>query len=103
MTARALGFAEGQRPGIVVRLGESVDLRMTLQPRAVQLATVSVTGAAPIVDVTQTEAATRISRAAIQRLLNNGRNYLNLTPLPPTGATLQGPVGAELSRSSRWE
>src|SRR5688572_8035757 len=49
MTARALGFAEGQRPGIVVRLGESVDLRMTLQPRAVELATVSVTGEAPIV------------------------------------------------------
>src|SRR5688572_31778118 len=97
MTARALGFAEGQRPGIVVRLGESVDLRMTLQPRAVELATVSVTGEAPIVDVTQTEAATRISREAIEGLPNNGRNYLNLTLLTPNVAIVQGPDGDELS------
>ena len=97
MTARALGYAEGQRPGIVVRLGESVDLRMTLQPRAVELATVSVTGEAPIVDVTQTEAATRLSREAIEGLPNNGRNYLNLTLLTPNVAIVQGPDGDELS------
>src|SRR5687768_4688051 len=97
MTARALGYAEGQRPGIVVRLGESVDLRMTLQPRAVELATVSVTGEAPIVDVTQTEAATRISREAIEGLPNNGRNYLNLTLLTPSVAVTQGPDGDVLS------
>src|SRR5688572_4236904 len=97
MTARALGYAEGQRPGIVVRLGESVDLRMTLQARAVELATVSVTGEAPIVDVTQTEAATRLSREAVEGLPNNGRNYLNLTLLTPNVAIVQGPDGDELS------
>src|ERR687895_1551045 len=56
MSARALGYAEGQRSGIVVRLGESVDVRMSLQPRAVELAAVSVTAEAPLVDATQTEA-----------------------------------------------
>src|SRR5688500_19068624 len=70
---------------------------MTLQARAVELATVSDTGEAPLVDATQTEAATRISREAIEGLPNNGRNYLNLTLLTPNVAIVQGPDGDELS------
>src|SRR5688572_15884189 len=97
MTARALGFAEGQRPGIVVRLGESVDLRMTLQPQAVQLTDITVEGEEPTVDVTMSESATRLGVEAVEGLPNNGRNILNFTTLTPNVAIVQGPDGDEIS------
>jgi hypothetical protein len=95
VTARSVGFAEVKRTGIVLRVGETVDLRLPLA--AVTLAAVTVEATRPVVDVTQSAAATPLSAEAVTGLPNNGRNFLNLTLLTPNVAIVQGPDGDELT------
>src|SRR5258706_16409480 len=69
---------------------------MTLKVSAVA-EQVTVTGAAPVVETTRAEGSTRIDEKAVERLPNNGRNFLEFTKLTPGVATVQGPDGDELS------
>src|SRR5438270_912287 len=92
--ARAVGLGERRQTGIVLRVGESVDLTLKLEP--VELAAVTVT-ATPVVDVSKVESSTRLPNQAVGGLPNNGRNFLNLTLLTPNVATVQGPDGDELT------
>jgi len=94
-TARAVGFAEVKRTGIALGVGETVALQ--LQLAAVTLQAVTVEATRPVVEVTQTEASTPLSAAAVTGLPNNGRNYINLTLLTPNVAIVQGPDGDELT------
>jgi carboxypeptidase family protein/TonB-dependent receptor-like protein len=95
VTARSVGYAEAKRTGIALRVGETVHLRLPLA--AVTLAAVTVEAARPVVDVTQSAAATPLSADAVTGLPNNGRNFLNLTLLTPNVAIVQGPDGDELT------
>src|SRR3989441_1485056 len=95
VTARAVGFSETRRTGIRVSVGETVNLTLALA--AVQLQAVVVEAAQPVVEATRIENSTRLPDAAVARLPNNGRNYLNLTLLTPNVAIVQGPDGDELS------
>ena len=95
VTARGVGFSETRRTGVRVGVGETVNL--TLQLAAVQLQAVVVEATRPVVDATKIENSTSLPDAAVSRLPNNGRNYLNLTLLTPTVAIVQGPDGDELS------
>jgi hypothetical protein len=97
VTVRALGFRPESRRGLIVRLGQTVDVPVTLQRTAQTLAEVTVTAAAPLVDVRSSESATQLSDAVVAALPNNGRNFLNLTLLTPNVAIVQGPDGDELS------
>src|SRR5438874_8104221 len=92
--ARAAGLGEKRQTGIVLRVGETVDLALKLEP--VELAAVTVT-ATPVVDVSKVESSTRLPNQAVGGLPNNGRNFLNLTLLTPNVATVQGPDGDELT------
>src|SRR5438552_4658322 len=92
--ARAVGLGERRQTGIVLRVGETVDLALKLEP--VELAAVTVT-ATPVVDVSKVESSTRLPNQAVGGLPNNGRNFLNLTLLTPNVATVQGPDGDELT------
>src|SRR5437016_4466929 len=92
--ARAVGLGERRQTGIVLRVGETVDLALKLAP--VELATVTVT-ATPVVDVSKVESSTRLPNQVVAGLPNNGRNFLNLTLLTPNVATVQGPDGDELT------
>jgi carboxypeptidase family protein len=92
--ARAVGLGERRQTGIVLRVGETVDLALKLEP--VELAAVTVT-ATPVVDVSKVESSTRLPNQAVAGLPNNGRNFLNLTLLTPNVATVQGPDGDELT------
>src|SRR5881296_1214164 len=92
--ARAVGLGERRQTGIVLRVGETVDLALKLAP--VELAAVTVT-ATPVVDVSKVESSTRLPNQAVGGLPNNGRNFLNLTLLTPNVATVQGPDGDELT------
>src|SRR5438874_8941635 len=92
--ARAVGLGERRQTGIVLRVGETVDLALKLEP--VELAAVTVT-ATPVVDVSKVESSTRLPNQAGGGLPNNGRNFLNLTLLTPNVAIVQGPDGDELS------
>jgi hypothetical protein len=95
VSARAVGFAEAKRTGIRLGVGETVDLSLALA--AVQLQAVVVEATRPVVEATKVENSTRLPDAAVSRLPNNGRNYLNLTLLTPNVAIVQGPDGDELS------
>jgi len=95
VSARAVGFSEARQTGVRVGVGETVNLTLALG--AVQLQAVVVEATQPVVEATKVEASTRLPTAAVSRLPNNGRNYLNLTLLTPNVATVQGPDGDELS------
>ena len=95
VTARAVGFSETRRTGIRLGVGETVNL--TLPLAAVQLQAVVVEATQAVVEATRIESSTRLPDAAVERLPNNGRNFLNLTLLTPNVAIVQGPDGDELS------
>src|SRR6266568_814867 len=95
VTARSVGFAEVKRTGIALGVGETVALRLPLA--AVTLAAVTVEATQPVVNVTQSAAATPLSAEAVTGLPNNGRNFINLTLLTPNVAIVQGPDGDELT------
>src|SRR5689334_1127423 len=95
VTARAVGFSETRRSGVRLGVGETVNLNLPLS--AVQLQAVVVEASQPVVEATKIESSTRLPDAAVSRLPNNGRNYLNLTLLTPNVAIVQGPDGDELS------
>src|SRR5882762_4462714 len=99
VTARAVGFSETRRTGVRLGVGETVNL--TLPLAAVQLQAVVVEARQPVVDATRGENSTSLPDAAVSRLPNNGRNYLNLTLLTPHVAIVQGPDGDELSISGQ--
>src|SRR5438034_571710 len=95
VTARSVGFAEVKRTGISLGVGETVALRLPLA--AVTLAAVTVEATQPVLNVTQSAAATPLSVEAVTGLPNNGRNFINLTLLTPNVAIVQGPDGDELT------
>src|SRR5213079_2704378 len=94
LRARAVGLGERRQTGIVLRVGETVDLALKLEP--VELAAVTVT-ATPVVDVSKVESSTRLPNQAVGGVPNNGRHFLNLPLLTPHLATVQGPDGDELT------
>jgi hypothetical protein len=95
VSARAVGFAEVRRTGIAVRVGETVELALSLA--AVELQAVTVEATRPVVDATRVESATRFETEAVQNTPNNGRNYLDLSVLTPGVAIVQGPDGDEIT------
>lgn len=95
VTARGIGFNPVTQRGIVLKVGQSVDLRLSLL--AITLEAVNVEAAQAVVDPTRTEASVRLPVQAIAGLPNNGRNYLSLTTLTPNVSIVQGPDGDELS------
>ena len=99
VTARAVGFNAVTQKDITLRVGQSVDLRLSLL--AITLAAVNVEATQAVVDPTKTETSQRIPVQAIEGLPNNGRNYLNLTLLTPNVSIVQGPDGDELTVSGQ--
>lgn len=96
VSVRAVGLQEARQTGIPLRVGETVDLRLTLGT-AVMLEALDVVAARPVVDASQSEAATRLPEEATSGLPNNGRDFINLTTLTPNVAIVQGPDGDELT------
>ena len=99
VTARSVGFNPVTQKDITLRVGQSVDLRLSLL--AITLSAVNVEATQAVVDPTKTETSQRIPVQAIEGLPNNGRNYLNLTLLTPNVSIVQGPDGDELTVSGQ--
>src|SRR5437667_7246217 len=95
VTVRSVGYAEVKQTGIALGVGETVALRLPLA--AVTLAAVTVEATQPVVNVTQSAAATPLAEQVVGGLPNNGRNFINLTLLTPNVAIVQGPDGDELT------
>src|ERR1044071_7180359 len=98
VTARGVGLGERRQTGIVLRVGETVDLALKLE--TVELSADTLT-ATPVVDVTKVETSTRLPNRAVTGLPNNGRNYLNLTLLTPNVSIVQGPDGDEQTNAGQ--
>ena len=84
---RALGFAPDARGAVFLALGQRLTHDVSLQPSAVTLSAVTVTAAAdPILNAGRTGPAEIISRDAMSRLPNPGRQFLALATLSPQAA-----------------
>jgi hypothetical protein len=76
------GFNTVSRPNVVLKLGGSPTVNFTMQLSNVS-ETITVTSAAPLVEVTNTAASTTISTEEIKDLPLNGRNFVDLVYLTP--------------------
>ncbi len=101
VTARAIGqFGDERIEGLILRVGETVEVPLTFKPIA--LAEITVTSErAPLVDVTDVTSAQRLAAEVVDGLPNNGRNFLEYTLLTPGVGIVQGPDGDELSISGQ--
>ncbi|MDX1393372.1 MAG: TonB-dependent receptor [Gemmatimonadota bacterium] len=101
VTATALGqFGDESVQGLVLRVGETIDLRLEFKP--VALAEITVSGErAPLVDPEDVTSSVRLSEEVVDNLPNNGRNFLDLTRLTPGVQVSQGPDGDELNISGQ--
>ena len=81
VTASLTGFQTKVIRGIVVVLDRTVDVNITLAPGVSE--SVTVTGAAPMIDVTTASTKQVIDSKTIDTMPLNGRNYLDLIKLTP--------------------
>jgi hypothetical protein len=96
VTASLSGFATLVREGLDLAVGQTINLTLTLS-LSQKAESITVTGAAPVVETTRTEGAVQLDTASISGLPNNGRNYIEFTKLTPGVTVVQGPDGDELS------
>ncbi len=97
VTVSLAGFTTLVREGLDLGVGQTINLTGLALRLSQRAESVTVTGAAPVVETTRTEGSTQIDSAAIKGLPNNGRNYLDFTKLTPGVTIVQGPDGDELS------
>src|SRR5205823_8960985 len=78
--AELAGFANIERRGLGVQVGQQATLNLQMSPAALQ-ESVTVTGEAPLVDPTQANLGSTIDARQVQDLPVNGRNFMDLTLL----------------------
>jgi len=79
-TATLAGFAETARAGVIVSVGQTVSVNLQMAPSGLQ-ESVTVTGEAPLINVTTSSLGTAISQAQMEELPINGRNWQDLAML----------------------
>ena len=83
-------------PGLVLRVGEEVNLTLRFSPA--ELEGITVEGRRErLVQPEDVTSSTRLSEEVVDGLPNNGRNYLDFALLTPGVAISQGPDGDELN------
>ena len=80
--AEAKGFKTVERPNVLLEVAKDVDIDLSL-PTGNVTETVTVTGEAPLLDVTSATLGGTLSNEEINDLPLNGRNYENLLQLRP--------------------
>ena len=95
------GFTTLVQTGLVLQVGQEVTVNLELALSTLE-ETVTVTGEAPLIDVTSSTLGAVVDSAQMQELPLNGRNWMDLTMLAP-GSRLNDssdgrPVGREVSR-----
>jgi hypothetical protein len=100
LTATLSGFSPVQQQGIIVQLAHTVTLDVRMSP--VTTETITVTAAAPVVDVKSTTTGQNMTTQTMQSL-PIGRNFVAASAVAPgvqadaTGPTVYGSSGAENS------
>ena len=82
VTAELPGFASLTRQGLVLQVGQEAAINLQMVPSTVQ-ESVTVSGDAPLVNVTQSSLAGNIDARQMQDLPVNGRNWVDLAMLAP--------------------
>ena len=82
LTAELQGFATVTRTAVQIQVGQLATMTLQMAPSSVQ-ETVTVTGEAPLINVTTSTATANIDQRQMQELPLNGRNWLDLTLLAP--------------------
>jgi hypothetical protein len=82
ITAQLQGFATLKREGLVLQVGETLTVPLSMNVAAVS-ETVTVSGEAPIVEVTRSQPAASINETAIESLPINGRRFQDFVLLTP--------------------
>jgi Carboxypeptidase regulatory-like domain len=82
VAAELQGFATVARSGLELLVGQQAVVNFQLSPSTVQ-ESVTVTGEAPLIDVTQSRLAGNVDPRQLSELPLNGRNWVNLTLLAP--------------------
>jgi len=89
ITVTAAGFNQLVRNGVVLHVGDIVNLRLTLEPGGTSEA-ITVTGQAPMVEEKSGTLAHVMEERQIAGLPLNGRNYLTLANLAPGAIPSKG-------------
>lgn len=76
------GFATVTQKQLALTVGARLNLTLTLAV-AGHTTTVSVTGAAPVVETTRSQVSSTVDDLSVENLPTNGRNFLNFTLLTP--------------------
>lgn len=82
VTAEIAGFTTVKRPEVTVNIGSVVQVDITLRIATVQ-ETVTVTGAAPLIESTKTDLSSVITQETIDSLPSRNRQYLDFALLLP--------------------
>jgi hypothetical protein len=77
ITATLAGFADAGRPAVPVAVGQVVTINLQMAPSGVQ-ESLTVTGEAPLIEVSTSSLGTNITEAQMQELPVNGRNWQDL-------------------------
>ena len=96
VTISVQGFATLVREGIDLVVGQTVTLSLKMELASVKQE-VRVSGEAPNVETARIEGATRIDKQAIDKLPDNGHNFIDFAKLTPGVSTVQGPDGDEIT------
>src|SRR5262245_14048576 len=89
LTAELQGFTTVTRTGVQIQVGQLATMTLQMSPSSVQ-ETVTVTGEAPLINITTSTATANIDQRQMQELPLNGRNWLDLTLLAPGSRPNQG-------------
>ncbi|MGH9253814.1 MAG: TonB-dependent receptor domain-containing protein, partial [Vicinamibacterales bacterium] len=82
IVAQLSGFATLERTGLEVLVGQQLTVNLELRPSAVA-ETVTVTGEAPLVNISSSQLGGNIDSRQMSELPVNGRNFLDLAMLAP--------------------
>jgi hypothetical protein len=77
MTAALAGFADATRTGLTAAVGQTVTLNLQMSTAGLQ-ESVTVTGEAPLIEVSTSSLGSNISQAQMEELPVNGRNWQDL-------------------------
>jgi hypothetical protein len=101
VTATLTGFADATRTGVPVSVGQTVTLNLQMAPSGLQ-ESVTVTGEAPLIDVTTSSLGSNISQAQMEELPLNGRNWQDLAMLAVGNKVNEVGTSQGLALISHW-
>ena len=100
VTAPVPGFSTERIEGVVLRVGEALDVAVDLRLVTTETVTV-VSELPPTLDAADVTSSKRMQEDVVYGLPSNGRNFMNMTLLTPGTAISQGPDGDELNISGQ--